>query len=228
MESFTIPYEARKIRRVLVWRGESMNPEQECTGIRDILAVTGVQVDIVDGEHATVEKFAQLYESDEYDAGVICGHGEFKIYEPHKSYIVLHNQKHINLKEINRLRYDGKKRRLLFLNICDGATTSLQNSPVAIGLSKMLVSPNQSLISHIWPVPSRYAMILNWLFACLLLENDYMQIFTKMIKISKQGNHHIYEFISRYTQDAEILDRIANTSDDYSKFGYWGSLSFMV
>jgi len=229
LQSFKNPLPPRQIKNVLVWRGLSNMPDVECDGIKLIMEKKGVNVTILDGYVCSVQDFIDHYNSPLFDVIFVCGHGQYKPGEPHESYIQLHENKELNIADLSKLRLDINERRLLFLNICDGASSVLKNGPQGISISQNLVNDNQSVMSHVWPVSPRCAMIMNWILAGLLLDgNDYLSIYTQMVLLIKDGKAGMLEFLSRYTSESDMLDRITYSDENYSLFYYWGSLTYAI
>lgn len=229
VHSFQEPEEARKLKKVFIWQGHANLAENERLALQNIFEKQQISVDYLVSETASKEEFLKHYYSDDYDAIWITGHGQFDYFESHESYLDLGNGIEIRIGEIEPYRTDQPTRRLLFLNACDGATSVFHNSPVAIGIGNSLISKNQSLLSHSWPVENVPCLIFSLLIAInLIKEPDYCLAHQRSIEKFLQGKDEVLNFLGGYYDNGEAVDRISNKEFDYQNFYYWGSLTYLI
>jgi hypothetical protein len=227
--SFKVPHAERKLKQVLLWQGETLRAETEVNGTINILEKHNIIWTRLTAEENSVDDFRHNYESDLYDAIFIVGHGNFYRTEAHVSHIELGKGKLIQLSDLKKYSRNWRDRRLCFLNICDGATTSLQNSPAAMGFSPLLVHPGQSLISHLWPVDDAASMVIGWVLTAMLCSGvAYAEAFQEMVKHLQSGNAHLAKLLMAFSDSEEIAERMPNLTVDLSKFIHYGSLSYMI
>ncbi|MFL5786797.1 MAG: hypothetical protein ACJ748_01980, partial [Flavisolibacter sp.] len=149
-------------------------------------------------------------------------------FEPHKSFIQLYREKNLTIQNLANLKCNWKNRRLIFLNICDGATTSLSNSPVSIGIGHYLVHGQQSLLSHLWPIQPGAAMVIACLIAAFVgPDKTYIEIYSQAIQTFRKGNSETLAFFRSFISNNEIVERLENISFDFKNFYYWASLTLL-
>ncbi|MCD6065860.1 MAG: hypothetical protein K0S33_686 [Bacteroidetes bacterium] len=232
--SFMDPLKETSVTRVLVWQGDCMLSELECDVVQEIFEKRGVTVTRFNWHNATKAEFIAEYQQDKYDIVWISCHGEFDHYYPENSFLVLNREEATN--DTNVISYGelitdlkSNNRRLLVLNACDGATTSLTSSPVAIGLGASMVNRNQSLISHQWPIDDLAGMTYGIILAYYLTETDsYVEAYKRTVLEFLKGKESIISFIKKVSTNVEVIDRLENRQDiDLSLIYYWGSLSLV-
>jgi hypothetical protein len=229
IQSFEKPNKQRKINKVLIWDGDTMLSQIECIGINDIFQNKGIETVVLNFETSSKQDFLENYYSDDYDLIWICCHGEFDHWATHKSYLNLGNEIHLNLEELDSSHISTKNRRLVVLDACDGATTSLINSPLSLGIGSALVCSEQSLISHQWPIDNYSALISGTILATYLSDNlDYSESLNNTINLFYSGKELTIERVKQYCNQEEVIDRIENTTIDFKNFYSWGSLVYLV
>lgn len=235
IHSFLKPLASREIKNVLIWQGDTMLSERECDTISKVFEDKGISVTRLNFYDNSSEEFIEYYNSVEFDLIWISCHGQFNHYKPHESYLVL-RQKFDDIDEVI-LTYNQMKtqsllnldnRRLLVLNACDGATTSLNNNPYSIGLGATVINQSQSLISHQWPAENNAGLIHGVLLAIYLVEEkSYQNAYESTIKKYLEGKEAILEFFKANNVLQEVIDSFEGSSIDISSFYYWGSLSYL-
>jgi hypothetical protein len=237
-QSFTEPLKSRKISNVLIWQGDCFLSETECNVVQEIFENAGIKVKRLSFHSSTKAEFIENYRMNAYDLVWVSCHGEFDHYHPQNSYLVLDQDKgpddtdnHITYEELNTtVIAELKERRLLVLNACDGATTSLTNSPISIGLGASMANKNQSLISHQWPIDDLAGTIYGIILSHhLTKEFDYLEAYRKTVLEFLKGRNHILSLIQSISKNQDIIDRINNKEDiPLDLIYYWGSLSFII
>jgi hypothetical protein len=232
---FTLPYrgsfsaleQMRPLKKVVVWKGESLYSELECSGLKQLLENVGIDVELLEISNCSKEDVITSYQNEDFDMVWCCGHGEFFHYTPHESYLELSANVKLTISELNCSEAKWSGRRLFFLNACDGATTSLYNSPISIGIGQSMITSKQSVFSHYWPVHPLAATIHAWLFGCFIRENvDPTLIYCKITMAIEQGKEYIISILIENGFDSDLIDRISSTDLPLREFYYWGSLSY--
>lgn len=225
--SFQQVEESRQIQTVLLWQDDTLFSSVECDGIVHILTRANIQVVRLNAYEHTLDDFKREYESNDYDYVHISAHGEHRHYEPHQSYIQLGAAIQLHNEQLTAFQNSWDLRRLLVLNICDGATTSLFNSPVSMGVSNHLIHSKQSVLSHLWPVNPRIAVLYGFLAAtCIVRKLTYSEIYREIVSILLNGKEAIIEYLQPFVDDADILQTVENIDIDLTNFTYWGSLAY--
>ena len=229
IHSFREPRTASEIKKAFIWQGFTQLAEKERIGLIEILTTAAVQADYLDCFASTKDEFLVRYSDLSYDLFWIVGHGEFEQHEAHKSYLNLGNDIFVGIEDLKNREICREQRRLLVLDACDGATASLANSPVSIGIGVTTISASQSLVSHTWPVENLPSMTLGLLLAVFLSQgNSYADSHSKTIECFYRGKQDVLAVIRNYCQDSEVVDRIINSEFDYQNYYYWGSLNLLI
>ena len=236
IQSFKKTKQARLLKKVFMWQGDSTSSEMECDAVQQLFGSKGIEVYRLNWHQSSKEEFLATYRLKEFDLVWISGHGEFDQFKPHLSCLVLNQDfsegvgKNITVDYDEIEDYDGGElgRRLLVLNICDGATTTLDNSPAAIGLGSKMINDSQSLISHQWPIEPFAGMITGILLAKALAAGEsYKDSYGYAIKTGLSGKEAIVKWFQEEFPNSELADIIErNSSVDYSNIYFYGSLIY--
>lgn len=228
IHSFRKPLPARRIEKVYIWEGETILAEYERIGLQEIFESFGITV-VYDAHHgSSKEEFLTKYADLSFDLVWIICHGQYFHHESHKSHLVLGPEMNVFIHEIPALSNESAERRLLFIDACDGATTSLSNSPQSIGIGPAMIGNQQSLLSHGWPVDNHASLVMGLIMAIFLCSgHTYAQVHYNAIVAFRKGKDEVLSIISKYVKDEEILDRIWNKEMDYDNFMFWGSPLYM-
>jgi CHAT domain-containing protein len=229
IHSFYEPLKAKELKRVFVWQGYTQLAELHRIGVEEVFKSFNVEVIWLTCFDSNKEEFLEHYSGEDYDIFWILGHGEFMHHESHNSYIDLGNEIKVTITEVSSIQFQSTERRLLILDACDGATTSLANNPAAIGLGSSMVSAHQSLISHGWPVENVSSMILGIILSIFLGQGyTYSEAHQKTISKFYEGKDNVLELFRQFNINEDIIERIVNKDFDYSNFYYWGSLVHVI
>jgi hypothetical protein len=219
-----------------MWQGDSTSSEMECDAIQRLFECKGITVFRLNWHEATKDQFLNAY-NDNYDLVWVSGHGEFDQFRPHLSSLVLYQDfsdtesknVSINYDEITEVTNSNDSRRLLVLNLCDGATTTLDNSPAAIGLGAKMINEFQSLISHQWPIDPFSGLIFGILIADALANGEsYLQAYMQSVSTFIQGKIAVVEKVSVLFPDEELPEIIErNTAVDFENLFFYGSLMYL-
>ncbi|RZJ87006.1 MAG: CHAT domain-containing protein [Chryseobacterium sp.] len=233
VQSFVNPLTARTIKNVLIWEGDCIMSESECLGIEKIFKKRGIEVKRLKWYESGKTEFMAEYGKADYDLVWMSCHGEFDHFYPHNSRLVLfqdqsNTESTVSYQEMSENVYKGEARRLLVLNACDGATTTLANSPRSVGFGSSLVNAKQSLMSHQWPSDLYGGFILGILLSIYLAEQrDYLASYKEAIECFLAGKENVMSKISSYLDDEEILNRIGRADINYQNLYFYGSLTYL-
>ena len=229
IQSYETPAPSRKIKKVLLWQGSPQLSETECKALKDIFDQKSIECKVINYKESNKAEFLSNYNDKTFDLIWICCHGAFNHSEPHKSYIDLGNGIEISIEELSTQKLNHNERRLLIIDACDGATTSLINSPVSIGIAASVINSKQSVISHQWPIDNYSALISGTLLGVFLSEGiTYGDALKKTIQTFCLGKETIIDIIKGNCNNSEIIERIDNSSIDFQNFYSWGSLAFFI
>lgn len=224
--SFEKPLPQRVVKKVLLWCFGTRTSDPERELVEKIFHKAGIQVESVDILSVSKYDFMQKYSSAEYDVVWMATHGEYEHFTPHKSRIEILDGIHVEVNEIFDTEPQVSHQRLLFLNICDGATVASYNALYDIGIGASLCNRNQAVLSHIWPIEVNYALVFALLYAHYLAKGESFfgaqQSTVKTILAGKDAMKAAlkeYEFISE-----ELIDRL--DSEVSKNIYYWGSSAY--
>jgi len=228
IHSFQAPLKKRTIREVYVWEGETILAEYERLGLEEIFSFFNIKVAYSSHHTAKQTDFLHNYSNPKYDLVWIICHGQYFHHEAHKSHLVLGSGFNLNIQDIPNAPTQDDGRRLLFIDACDGATTSLSNSPQSIGIGPAMIGRHQSLLSHGWPVDNHSSMIMGFLIAYFLCQGiSYSEAHYNSIMTFRKGKDLIIQLLSQCIKNEDILDRIRNKDLAFDNFVYWGSPIYM-
>lgn len=224
--SFEKPYHKRKISKVLLWCYGTLTSDLEISVTKKMLESVGIEVEAINILEVKREDFISKYKSADYDLIWVGTHGNYDHFMPHLSKIDLHPDGEIELTELFGLVPDTNSQRMLFLNICDGATSSTLNAVYDIGLGASLCNRNQAVLSHLWMVKLESSFIYGVLYAHFLIKgNDFHEAYENVTKSFLEGKEHIRQLLSPYFEmEGEIVDYIDRLDDSiHENIYYWGS-----
>ncbi len=224
--SFEKPYTKRKIKKVLLWCFGTRTSELEISVTKKMFESVGIVVEAINILEVKIEDFIAKYKSIDYDLIWVGTHGNYDHFMPHLSKIDLHPDGEIELSELYNLSPKIDSQRMLFLNICDGATASTLNAVYDIGLGASLCSSSQAVLSHIWMVKIESSFVYGVLYAhFLILGDDFFKAYENVVKAFLGGKEHIRELLSPYFILEEELTEYIDKLDDniQDNIYYWGS-----
>lgn len=235
IQSFYKPLPERSLTHVLIWQGDCMTSEIECDAICRIFEHHNISYKRFNWHNAKKSDFISEYHSNNYDLVWISCHGEFDHFAPYNSHLVLNSEVNtierqiISLSEINYLDEIQNRRRLLVLNACDGASTSLHNSPSSIGFGAILTHKFQSLISHQWPADNNACLALGCLLTINLCQgHPYLDAYNISLKqFIDNEQHTLNELQAKYNLGELKEDILLNQNIDHTNIFYYGSLTYL-
>lgn len=222
------PLPDRELRSALLWIGGPMSAEREADVLRYVLEARGVAVRRVHAEEMTKDEFKRAYFDDGYDLMWIGAHGEYDHLEPSEVYLDLPSGETITLAD---LVYNPvtSNRRLLVINACDSGTSATLGGVPEIGMSAVGASPNQAVISHLWPIDSwTVAPIFATLLAhALTQEKSYFAAYSDTVITLTQGPAFTQARLSAILgSDHPLVRRAGDHADDIRGLAGWGSAGF--
>ena len=230
--SFEQPATDRPIRRALIWSYGTILGGIEARAVATILEAAGVQCLLLTERELTSDEFIRYYTDGSFDLVWVSAHGMFDLREPHRAHIQLSSgeSKPMLLTELMRRPVHGPGRRLLFLNICLGASVVVTEAPPKLGLAAMLASAEQAVVSHIVEASSFVAPLFGVGTAIPLARGEsFVAAFRHALGTVRLERHTAVEFVSQAApQCEEFLDWLRNGTYgvDQDDIRTWGTGAF--
>lgn len=230
--SFRKPLPDAPIRRVAIWAiGGLMGQDYELVLARTIFAGSGIAVDIFAGDEENDTTFLDVYKNPEYDVLWLISHGEYDHFSPKNSTLALGQKKTLAMQELLQHKVQRKLRRLLVLNVCDGATHAGEGVLPHIGFAAALAGPGQATISHKWPVAALPAAAFGALLAVRLCRQDpyfvaYKNTILQMMAGGDDGQNIASGLLEVSAESSDFLDRLRHSKNHINAFTHYGSAAF--
>jgi len=229
--SFRSPLTDSRIRKVAIWNFDGMMAGgHELTLVRDIFSSSGASVDVF-GSETNTRSFIEVYSDKSYDIVWLISHGEYEHFSPISSHLEIGDNMSVDLRELLDCDVNRSERRLLMLNVCDGATHPGEGVLPHIGFAASLATPSQATISHKWPVASIPAAVFGSLLALELSRQDsffsaYKSAMRHMLSASDSGARIAEMLISATPRAEEFAERIKNYNQPFTSLVNYGSAAF--
>lgn len=230
--SFRKPLPDAPIRRVAIWAiGGLMGQNYELVLARNIFVGSGIAVDIFAGDEENGTTFLDVYKNPEYDVVWLISHGEYDHFSPKNSTLALGQEKTLAMQELLQHKVQRNHRRLLVLNVCDGATHAGEGVLPHIGFAAALAGPGQATISHKWPVAALPAAAFGALLALRLCRQDpyfvaYKNTILQMMAGGDDGQNIASDLLEVSTESSDFLDRLRYSQNHINAFAHYGSAAF--
>lgn len=228
--SLLAPAEDREVRKVCMWCGAgSITEEMELNAVRSVLEHSGIQVDQYSSKETTKAQFIGIYESIEYDVIWVMSHGEFDHWQPGNVSIVVGTDGDLSLDEMLQLDVPEKDgRRLLLLNVCDGATYSNQGGIPRLGIAPSVAGSNQCAISHLWPVSPFAAAAFGFLYASSISKGlGFFEAYQDALnRIGGTQNDVLNEIERACLDGGEFVQRLSSRELPFELMAHSGSAAF--
>ncbi|MFJ1254270.1 CHAT domain-containing protein [Cupriavidus sp. CuC1] len=223
------PREDRVPRSVLIWGGGTITEPMELEMVRYAFEKIGATVRSVTLETCTPADFLAEYQNAEYDVFWIASHGEFDHWAPHD--VRLHlapDNSAVKLEDVWDRIPSFEGRRLLVLNVCDGARFAERGMLPRVGLGPGLAGPAQATISHLWPVRPYPSAGFGASLAYYVANGvRYFEAFERTLRaIAKPAANVGMELEDMYGREFELTTRLRNQEEDFSAIEVWGSAAF--
>ena len=228
VKSLKRPREDRSVKKALIYPAGSYFKDLETSRIKNILETFDVEVEIITEENLSVETFSACYQDSSYDLIWVISHGVFDSFHPENASIQISQEDFISLEQLASLEVNSENRRLIVLNICDGGSFCNLGALYELGIAPVLTKDTQAVISHIWPIEIKYALLFG-IILCYYLVNDhkFFTAFRNTLKIMTSETKSIERFIIERLEDKDLVGTlIRNNHTDIENIYYWGSPIF--
>jgi hypothetical protein len=219
-----------EIKKVCLWCGAgSFTETMESNVLIEIFASVGIYVDYFSSEQTTKEAFSQIYASDDYDVIWLMSHGEFDHWNSGQISIEIGAGEKITLEEALSLeKPKSMSRRLLMLNVCDGATHTILDGLPKLGFAPALTSNQQCTISHLWPVNPYVAATFGAIYAEKLSKgNGFFEAFTETLIVLREPTGKVVDYLRNNVLNSnDIQERLNNNSINLELMVHSGSSAF--
>jgi hypothetical protein len=228
--SFQRPLPDRVVTKILFWleEGFTMTSSIEIASAIKICEANQILYEIHNKEF-NVEKFKEIYCSDEYDVIWLTTHSEFNHHNAHASLIHLSSSSNINLEAVIELKTrNTENRRLLFLNSCESAVSTMTDTFYPLGFGPLLSKNNQAVISHLWSVEPRVAMLYGLILLVNISKSDnFFQAYKNSVQDFLVGNIHVQNKLEEILgSDDESIKRLRNFHLMLNDLENYASLAF--
>ena len=220
------------IKKVLFWSGFSLTSQLETEALQEIFQNGNIQFEIHSEHESDIERFINRIDQFDPDIVWISSHGEYKHYEPNLSEIVFSETESLGIRDFIKLSNTGNKRRLLFLNICEGGVHSQTGEFKNLGFPNLLTSANQDVLSHLWMAETNFAYVLGVLFAIGINYKALNPIdaYSYAVSLALSGKTEILEEINRNSTGLLDFKERLNNNDrtDWGNIITTGSPAYYV
>lgn len=211
-----------KVQKVLFWSGFSLTSQIEAESLKKIFDHGTVQFEMHSEQESTMEVFINRIDRFDPEIVWISSHGEYQHYEPNLSDIKFTEDDSLGIRDFIKLENNGKKRRLLFLNICEGGIHSQIGEFKNLGFPNLLTSSNQDVLSHLWMVETNFAYVFGALIAIgITLKNlNYIEAFSYAMNLVLISKEKILDELNNIPVNLfELKERVKNNEGTE-----WGNL----
>lgn len=227
--SLAKPRPDRKPKSVLIWQGEVYSGPMELDLVEAAFKAVGAEVTKVAPETSSPAEFLKEYENGSYDVLWVASHGEFNHYMPHHVELRLaHDRSHVMLGDVWNRAPNSEERRLLVLNVCDGARFAEPGLLPRIGLAAGLSCPSQATISHLWPVRLLPSAAFGACLAHQVAQGlPYFEAYCAAIAGLRKSAWQIgADLEAVYGPNFQLIASLKACNDDFSGIETWGSAAF--
>ncbi len=224
------PRSDRRVKRVALWSGGgSMTEAMEIEAVEWAFKNRGIAVDIFSNESCSIQDFLAAYQNDQYDVFWVASHGEFDHWSPEKVTLqIAHDRTCASLDDLWEHAPVSNSRRLLVLNVCDGARFEETGILPKIGLAPALAGPTQATISHMWPVMGFPSAAFGAYLAFYLAEGRmFFDAYIQALRaIRKRAAEVANDLQGLYGKHLELIERISQRDEDFAPIEISGSAAF--
>jgi hypothetical protein len=230
--SFSLPLPDSKIHKVAIWStGNLMGQQFELDLIQIIFENHGAVVEIFTNNGLNEKTFSQVYADPDYDILWVISHGEYDHFSPKNATISLDHEHQVSVDELFEIPTKRTHRRLLVMNICDGATHPGEGALPRIGFAATLASDSQATISHKWPVASIPAAMFGVVLAFHLSRKTcFFDAYKSAIDDLRNSTHNLdfNEELIDLIRNAcpSFIDRLSQNYDLLKSFEHYASAAF--
>ncbi|OMC83327.1 CHAT domain-containing protein [Viridibacillus sp. FSL H8-0123] len=211
------------INKVLIWAnpdGSLGRSQFECATLKILLEKQKINYEIYSGTECNKDLFLQKYADKQFDIIWIMSHGEFDYNNSPNSKIIISKDESVTTKELSEISINREDKRYLVLNACQSATSEVRyNSMGFTGIASSLTNSVQSVLGHLWSVDDLGSALLGSLIMkklVLMAEPDLPLALKSASKVMVLGNEAIISELEEIDLNLEIIDRVRNTTEDFS------------
>ncbi len=226
--SFQRPATARPLQHVALLGGDTTTSELELKTVRSLLESRGIEVW---EPHCSAERFRAAYADPQFDAIWVTTHGEFEHLRPDASVLIFGQDDQLDIGALAELQAPRGDRRLLMLNICDGAVSATLGGPQGFGIGPVLAGPTQSVVSNLWPIHPLVAASVGALLAkALIAHADHRAALAEVLSILRGGRISVLAHLEAMGECSEDLtERVRQQeSVDFEGLASWGAPMLLV
>lgn len=227
--SLSVPKPDRKPQNILIWcGGGSLTEELEAEVIKHVFEKAGATVDVASFVEPAQRCFIDAYEDNRYDVIWIASHGNFDHWSPKKVTMHVRENESVSLEDLWDKAPVRDERRLLFLNICDGARFEERGYIPKIGLASGLACADQATISHLWPVQGYPAAAFGvYLAYYVAAGTSFFDAYKLAILSLRKTAQAIAEDLTlKIGGGFELINQLQRRDQDYSSIDFYGSAAF--
>ncbi|WP_301430215.1 CHAT domain-containing protein [Acinetobacter baumannii] len=227
--SFLKPRKDEKVERVALWSGaQSATEEIEIKILEQIFGKVGISVDIFNSHTSTIEEFRSLYSNESYQVIWVMSHGEYDHFDSKAASIQISSDTFINLDDLLTVNLSNQARRLLFLNVCDGATHPGNELIPRLGFAAALARDNQATMSNLWPVEGRATAAFGAVYAINLAKGFFFfEAYKNTILNFIHNSEAIPNFIDDFLDSSsDLTDRLRATDIQFQQLDVYGAVAF--
>lgn len=230
--SFQEPLPDADVQRVAIWSaGGLMAGDLELSSVAAVFSRAGIEVVVFEGSNNGI-CFEDVYSDNTFDLIWLISHGEYDHFSPKDARLIVDEGSGIGLNTLLKKRVERTSRRLIFLNVCDGATHPGEGALPRLGFAASLASPFQATISHKWPVATITGAAFGTLLAIELAKrNNYFTSFKNVISTMSQASSgsDLADIIeSSIEQRTSLCDRLSHSSQDFAALSNFSSAAFFA
>lgn len=142
--------------------------------------------------------FIQSLNDTDYDVLYISAHGQYEHFTSKDENIVFWNEDDngsyiISTKEINEKINIKENKKILILNICDGANCGLSYLVSERGVANNFAIKGHTVLSYLWPVEPKYAVVFGCLVLYQLRNKELNQAYFDVLSLLNTTNENIYQ-----------------------------------
>ena len=227
--SLSIPKPDRKPQNILIWcGGGSLTEELETEVIKHIFESAGATVNIIFFTEANKQSFLDAYQDPQYDIIWVASHGEFDHWSPKHVTMHIGDELCVSLEDLWEKAPVTDKRRLAFLNICDGGRFEERGFIPKIGMAPGLASPDQATISHLWPVMGYPAAAFGaYLAYNLSIGINYFDAYKAAVLSIRKSTLEIAEDLAiKVGEEFDLIRQLRGKEENYAPIEFFGSAAF--
>lgn len=228
--SLSAPATDRPPHTAALWSGSgSMTEAREIEMVRSAFEATGATVEVFGPANGTREAFLAAYQDPRFDVFWVASHGEFDHWSPRNVQLqIAADRTMVSFEELLASAPAHEGRRLLVLNVCDGAKFEETGMVPRIGLAPGLASSRQATISHLWPVEGLPSAAFGaYLATFIAAGTPFFEAYVRaLVAMRKPGSSIADELQALYGRNFDLLDRLRARNEDYKPLKYSGSPAF--